>query len=211
MWGWLGSLIGFFSGGLQKIWDTFINVIRTLDGWVERQLSYLNGRCNALYVGIWDMSFYIANFIHQSYVPNIQRIDNNVRNTQLREHADYVQLVNAINTDRQWTSGQLARLAAYALSLFTGLIKWVLSAVFGPLSRDIARALAWIGKEGAYVFDLLTHLDKLANLLIAFLWTGWLALFRRYAKPVVAYIIQHIRGLVPEFLAVMEDIIATLL
>lgn len=210
MLGWLGSLIGFFSGGLQKIWDTFVNVIRTLDGWVEAQLKYLNSRCDSLYSGLWHLSFYISNFVGKSYVPTIERIDANIRATQQAERKDYLQLRDAVNVDHTWTVGQLSSLSAYALSLFTGLVKWIISSIFGPLSRDIASALAWIAREGAYVFDLLTHLDKLANLLIAFLWSGWIGLFKQYAKPLVAYMIQHMRGLAPLFLSVLEDILVSL-
>lgn len=208
--GWLQAIVNFFGGGLAAIWHAFINVINVvlnIEGQDVRNLwNYVNRIASALNSLAGNYSF----FLNHSYVPFLQWVNNTFNAQARRESDDYNRLVNFINGLSRQTNQNITILQDGISSDIAGLIKWILSAIFGPLSALVGRALAWIGKEGAYVFDLLTHLEKLAALILAFLFQGWLLLFQKYAKEIVTFVLRNWRSWLPGVLPVIEDIITSL-
>lgn len=208
--GWLRSIANFFGGGLSAIWHAFLNVINAvwnvLTGDINDTLLYAQSVARSL--DSLRRSFVF--FVIFTYNPFVQWVVNTFNAVARRESDDYNRLVNFINNLARRTNQNITVIQDGVNADIAALIKWILSAIFGPLSAAIGRALAWIGKEGAYVFDLLTHLEKLADLLIAFLWQGWFLLFRKYAKQLVVFILRGWRGWLPGVLPVIEDIITSL-
>ena len=207
MLGWLDSILNFFTGGLKDIWNKLIGVVRTLAGWTQNNISALQARYNQLFLGEWNLSTWIANFVNRTYNPRQIWIDAQLRNLANQERNDANGLRNDILGLKAYVTGQFDAESLFIAGKIAGLIKWVLTSVFGPLLSDVTHALAWIAKEGAYVLDLLTHRDKLAELLIGWLWIGWIGLFTKFFKPLVIYVLQRWKSLIPVIIPIIEDII----
>lgn len=208
--GWLQSIVNFFGGGLSAIWHAFLNVINVVLGIESRDVNNALRYAASIAASLNSLRTAYDDFIRQSYIPLLQWLNTTIDGIIAREANDYNRLVNFINQLSHRSTQDITILANGVQTDIAALIRWILSTIFGPLSKLIAQALAWIGKEGAYVFDLLTHLEKLADLIIAFLWSGWLLLFRKYAGQLVAFILHNWRAWLPGVLPVIEDIITSL-
>jgi phage-related protein len=205
--GWLAGLIGFFSGAFRELWNAVINVIRTLDGYLERRINAVQTQVNALIAGEWHLSFFISDFISGPFASFVKWTQ--VRTATIITYFDgkYNDLARNINDIRSWVPGLVAAAEALARSLFGQLLKWVIDTIFGPLSRDIAKALGWIFKEGAWILDVLTHPEKLIALVLHYLFGAWVTFAIRYGPVMVSYGLRHWKTLLPTLLNIIENII----
>jgi hypothetical protein len=207
MLGWISGLIGFISGAFRQLWDDIISVIRNVDGYLEARIGNLQNQVNALIAGEWHLSSYIANFISGPYANFIGWVQVRTGLMIVDYNNKFRQQQSELNSTRSWVSGLVGAAEALARSLFGNLTKWIISAIFGPLSRDIAMALGWILKEGAYLLDLITHPEKLIALILRYLFGVWVSLLIRYGPIVFAYGLKHWKSFLPTILTVTEDII----
>lgn len=208
--GWLRDIVNFFGGGLAAIWHAFLNVINAVYQLLSGDIGNVLRYANALAAALRSLSTAFSDFVTFYYAPFVRWTEQTFNAQAKRESDDYNRLVAFINALSHRATQDVTIVQEGVQSDIAALIRWILSAIFGPLSREIAQALGWIAKEGAYVFDLLTHLEKLADLIIAFLWSGWLLLFKKYAKQLVAFVLHNWRAWLPGVLPVIEDIIASL-
>ena len=208
---WLTGLLNLFGGGLSAIWNAFVNVIRSVDGYLEQRINQVQGFANNLYAGLFRLSAYITNFINRTYIPREQWIDGEFRLTSLAIITEIQNRKNADTDIRNWTNSQVSGARSFASSLFSGFVKWIISTIFGPLSKDVASVLDWILHEGAMLLDLITHPEKLLKLLWAFLFGSWLAFLLRYGPVVAAYLLRMWKPILPVVVQTLEDILTHVL
>jgi hypothetical protein len=108
-----------------------------------------------------------------------------------------------------WAEREFDYVIHYAEHLVDNARSWVINDIWNPLYHDVRVSLDWIGHEGAFVYGLLTHPDKLTELLIAYIWKYWLTLFRTYSKPLIAYMMASWRSVLPDIVSILEDIISS--
>ena len=106
-----------------------------------------------------------------------------------------------------WIVKRIEQIVARIVHDITQLARWVTVHIYDPLARDFLQAWHWITHEGALVFDIITHPDKLVNLIWDAL-TGKLEaeawnIGDRLGKFFLSLIIHNIR----KFALLMEDII----
>jgi hypothetical protein len=207
MLGWISSLLGFVTGAFQQLWDDLINIIKSVDGYLEGRVNNLQNQMNAVIAGEWNLSRYIANFVNGPYTNFVRWTENRTDSIVNYVNVKYNALAGDINQTRSWTSGLVSGAEALARTLFGNLTKWIISTIFGPLSRDIATALGWILKEGAFLLDIITHPDKLIALILHYIFGLWVTLLIKYGPLAFAYGLRHWKSMLPTFLTVIEDII----
>jgi hypothetical protein len=211
MLGWLQGLFGLFTGGLAAIWNAIVQVLQNIVNWTQQNLSDLYNRYNNLYVGLFRLSAYISNFITQTYVPTIAWLQGSIRLTVSWAQNNFVSLRGDLNAEHSFAANGIGSARSFAQGLFSGFVKWVIGTIFGPLSRDVATVLGWILKEGAFLFDLLTHPDKLIKLLITYILSALITLISLFAKPLFLFFLAHWKSMIPELMTIIEDIIITVL
>lgn len=207
MLGWLESLLGFVGGALKTLWDDLINIIRNVDGYLEQRINNIQAQVNALISGEWNLSSYIANFVNGPYTNLVRWTQSRTNALDQQERNDFNRLADGINSTRSWTASLVSAAESLAHLLFGNLTKWIIGAIFGPLSHDIATALGWIGKEGAYLLDIILHPDKLLSLILHFLFGMWIQLLVKWAPVVFAYGLRHWKSMMPTILNVVEEIL----
>ncbi len=124
-------------------------------------------------------------------------------------------LYHDVLTFAQWAYRDAMRLVdtlfRWVGAQFGAFEHWVINSIWAPLDKIAQRVLGWILKEGAYVYYLLTHPDKLVALLAGWLWREWFALLKRYGRTIAKYLIGHIIGELAALAPVLEDVLTHLL
>lgn len=209
MLNWLNSLLNFFGGGLRAIGNWVLSVVTTVYQQLHKDdvtiIDYAHGLANSLN----RMSAVFSAFTNDYYFPFVKWTEGEVSTLGSELYRDYNQLVKDINAVSKQSTQNYTVIDNSINSDIANLIKWIISTIFNPLLSKITGALTWIGKEGAYVLDLLTHLDKLADLVMAFIWLGWLGLFKKYFKSIVVFIFHNWKSWIPAILPIIEDIITS--
>lgn len=211
MFQYLRGLINFFGGGLNYIWNVFINVIGTVYGSLnsDDMSIYRYAQSVAAWLRVltidWDA------FIGRDYPAFTRWVFQGLTSLANREQSDFGNLENQVNALARRTAQQITVVQQSSSDGLAGLLKWVIQHLFAPLFSDIAGVLGWIAKEGAWLVSLLSDLEKFSDLIMAFLWRGWLVLFRKYLKEIVVFIMAGWKGWIPAILPVIEDIITSVL
>lgn len=207
MLGWLNSIVNFFTGGLALIWQTVLNVIKTVESYLEGRINIVQENVNITYGDVANLAKTFEIFTSVFYQPFTQWAERAI--TELQNYVNTVaaRLQGSINGLSAWATSQFDQLGSYIAGAILSLMKWIISAIFGPLSADIGKALAWIFNEGAYLFDVITHIDKLLTLVFAWLFANWSSLASKFGLLIVAWILANWRKTYPVIVTVLEDII----
>lgn len=211
MGGFLASLYNRFTGALGNLWNGVIDLLRGYDGYVSGWLQYLLNYSNSILSDARHLSDAFYSFIWGSYWNFTRWVQQQIFQINVREHEDYTQIGNDIADLQRRTSQQITVVQQKESSDFSALIKWIIKTIFDPLFGDIARALGWIAKEGAYVLDLLTHADKLLAWLLHYLIGDWSALSRIFGRIFLSWYKGNWRSIAPVVATILEDIIASVL
>jgi hypothetical protein len=211
MLGWLDSLVGVVTGTFSDIWKKVVSLVKTVFSWVSAEIVILRNDFESVYNDVIHLSDSIANFVYRTYNVFVQWVDKTFGDVLHWAEAEIGNVEKYAESIAAWAVKQLDSISKWVTGLFNQVESWVISKVWNPLWTSITSALNWIENEGAYAYDLLTHPDKLALLLIGYLWLSWLTLFKAYAKPIVSYILNSLRGNIPDLVSVLEDIITSIL
>jgi hypothetical protein len=211
VFGWLKSI---YNGAIGKLSD----VERWIVGAINAVYSFFNGLIQQVWIAIQAVGYAI-----QWYV----RILSETLNS-LNTLAEYI-LTKVIPSVVSWATNELAKLRNFAVGVYNWavsqirllgtvllaeiqkVVQWVLRNVWDPLYNLIKGILHWITNEGAYVYYLLTHPDKLAALLGKYILGSWIALGQRYAKPFVKWLVHNMLSQASWLGGLLEDIIVSIL
>lgn len=207
---WLQSLLNFFGGGLNYIWNSVINILVALYNDLTSNTNTVYAYAQAVYAALRALAREYADFIANNYTPFVKWTWDGFNIVDQKMYALFLQIQKYATQAHKQDQQQIQVVQENLNSGLAGIIAWVLSHIFGPLSSEIGELFAWIARWGTWLVDLLTNLEKLADLLMAFLWTGWLVLFRKYAKQIVLFIFHNWHNWLPEVLSVVEDIISSI-
>jgi hypothetical protein len=208
---WLRGLFNRYGFPLAGIWNDFVNVALAVQSWDEGWLSSLTKFVNYVSASLGALGSAISSFIYGSYYPFTRWVQQQLFNTTVREHQDYSQIGNDIAQLQARTNQQVINIQQTVSSDISGLIKWIIQHIFDPLFGDITRALDWIAREGAYVFNLLTHADLLLAWLFHFLLGQWNFLLDKFGKLMLAWFLANWKLVAPLIVSTLEDIIAAIL
>ena len=211
MFNWLSNLWHIITGDIKAVIRWITTAITAVYSFIDRQI-------HALWSGLALLSRYLSelekaawNYISQLWT--YARWIVEVVIAGVIHWADA-----AINFVLKYAQGVWQILVAsfdylknLILRLINDAITWVIRNIYDPLVKWLTDAWHWITHEGAFVYYLLTHLDKLASLLAGWLWHEWLNLFGRYGRTVARWLISHMLGLAKPLIDVLETIVAAIL
>lgn len=206
---------------LKDLYNGASGVLSTIERWVVGALnvvySYFSDLISQLWVGLQQLANTINKYIGQleltlynmynllQWVLNtgIPELENWALN-QVTKVYDYAKSVYA------WALSELNRLEAWAVGELDKLTQWILKNIWDPLWNAITNAVKWIENEGAYVYYLLTHPDKLAAFLAKYILGTWMDLGRTFSKPFIKWLVHNMALEIPSVSSIIEDIIASL-
>lgn len=211
MLNWLRGLFNRYGGALHNIWNDVVNLVMAVQGFDEAWLNQLLNIAFTLQADIRTVIGSFNGFLTGSYTTFVRWVQQQLFDINVRADEDYKHIGADIAALQARTNQQITVTQQTESSDIAGLIKWVLEHIFGPLSSQIAKALAWIENEGAYLIDLLTHADKLLAWLFAFLFKSWSTLLDKFGKLALAWFLGNWKLVAPLLVTILEDIITSVL
>jgi phage-related protein len=209
--GWLTSLIGVITGPFRDLWNKVVSLVTTVYRWVDQWVTVLYNDVTSVYNQLIKFADEVRSFVTGTFA-TFSRWVTHQFDTVLKWAESRLSAVEKYAGDiLAWATREIAAVSKWVTGLITGVEHWVISNIWQPLYNDISGAVNWIEREGAYVYDLVTHPEKLVKLILAYVWLSWLALFTQFAKPIISYILHHLRSNIPDLVSVIEDIIASIL
>ena len=197
--GILSDIEKWIVGALNVMYSYFENLISQVWSGLQSLANAINRLVGQLEQSLYNL-YSLAQWIITKAIPDLaSRAWNEL--TRLWKFAQWVydQAVQELDLLRRWALAELNK-----------LLQWVIDHVFTPLWTLITSAIKWIEKEGAYVYYLLTHPDKLATLLAQYVLGQVMNLGRRFAKPFIKWLVHNMVNEIPTVSSVIEDIIASL-
>lgn len=186
--GALSAVYSFFNGLVSQLWHALITLGSELNALGDELSKAVNGL------------YHLLQWVIDTGLPQLENWALGELN-KLREYSIGVY---------QWAVSEIHRLGVLVLSELNKLGQWVLRNVWDPLWNAVQGVLHWIEHEGAYVYYLLTHPDKLAAILAEWILSQWMSLGRRFAKPFARWLLHNMILDAPFIGSIIEDIISSL-
>lgn len=187
---WITSTIAAVYSFISREFDAAYHA--ALDAW--NFADSLFKQAWAYIVSVYNFARSIVDVIIHNVIVWVQRIWNDLYNYA---HGVYETLVSWVDFLRH----------AIAVGL-DDLRSWVINDVWNPLFNGLRDAINWITHEGAFVYYLLTHPDKLAALLGRYLWSAYLSLLKTFGKVIGQWLLHSMRDLAGPFFDILETILS---
>lgn len=193
---WASSLlnaIGSVWSFAQWIYNTLWGYISSVSNWAYNEAQSLWGFVNSVYnYARWLLDVVISG---------------------VRDFAVWVyhSAINLAMDIYHWAVGQVEWLKNLVTSLVDSAIRWVIQNIWNPLFADIRSAWNWIWNAGAWMWDVLTHPEKLAKILAVWAFREVPPLIIRFARPLGRWFTHTMLSMANEAYDVIEAIIAAII
>lgn len=190
---WITGAIAAVYSFIQREFDAAYHA--ALDAW--NFADSLFRQAWAYIVSVYHYAVAIVDVVIHNVIVWVQRIWNDLYSYA---HGVYETLVSWVDFLKH----------AIAVGL-DDLRRFVINDVWNPLYHGLTDALRWITHEGAYVYYLLTHPDKLVALIGHYLWAAWIQLLKTYGRIIGQWLLHSMRDLAGPFLDILETILSGIL
>lgn len=211
MIGIIKRIINYIAGDVRAVERWVLHGLDAAYSYVDRVFrqvwSALSADWKALVkladsVGKFAIQVYrYAKWIVAVYIRNVIRWAQRLYDT-LRKYA-----IGVYRFAVKWVD-YVIKLVARTVGDITG---WVIRDIWKPLHDFIAQAWHWVTHEGAYVYGLITHPDRLAGLLAHWIWISWISVTSKYARPIARWLLHQMPGMAHDVIDVFERILEALI
>ncbi len=192
-WKWLTGAItavySFFNGLIDQLW---------------KSLSWLDSVINRYVSDIYKAIQAAWNAVQWVITVGIPRLAKWAENEIAKAYNYAVGIYH-------WALSELGRLEKWALSQLNKLVDWILRNIWDPLWNGLQRLIRWVEREGAYVYYLLTHPDRLALLIGKYILASWMNLASKYGRVVARWLLHNMLSDGKWLANFLENIISSLL
>jgi phage-related protein len=211
MLGWLNGLLGLFTGTFSAIWKSVVSLVTSVYQWLEAEVTTLRNDLNSLWSDVSRLADEMASFVDRTYNTFVTWVSKTLDDVVKWAESAIAVVQHYADDILSWASQEFDYILKWVPSLIGDLEQWAIQHIWDPLYNSVSGAVNWIEHEGASIYDLVTHPDRLTQFILAYVWSAWLDLFRQFAKPIVSYILNSLRGNIPDLISVIEDIITSVL
>lgn len=191
---------------LKSIPKAFASVIT----WAENGFDNLVRDVEDLYIDIVTYAQQDINYAYGLYkilVSYIQGEFSDLYNWALNNYLDVLHYAEDVYT---YAINSFINLEKWASNEIGDVISWVERDVIDPFLDAIDGLLNWIDTYGAFMLNLLTHPELLAELIAKYLLGAWLSLGRQFAVPFFKWFYHSAMSYAPDFADILEEIISSL-
>lgn len=211
MLSWLSSLWKTITGDIASVTHWVLKTIQAVYSFIDREFGVVERYATDIWHSTENLFNEVWKYILQVYNYAKAIVD--------------VVIHNLIS----WVTGIWNDVFSFAKGVYEQLVQWVdflkhaiavaiddvrtwiINSIWNPLFKAITEALNWIAHEGAFVYDLLTHPDKLFALLAAYIWGAWIGLFKKYGRTIARWLMHEMMSLTGDLADILEAIISGML
>lgn len=207
---------------ILSIWHQITGDINNVIRWITSTIAAVYSFVNRLFDAAWHAALdawnYADSLFHQAWAYIAQVYHYAVAIVDVVIHNVIVWVTRIWNDLYSYAHSVYETLVSWADFLrhaiavgLDDLRSWIINDVWNPLFTSLKDAWNWIAHEGAFVYYLLTHPDKLAALLGRYLWTAYIGLLKTYGKVIGQWLLHSMRGLAGPFFDILEMILSGIL
>jgi phage-related protein len=207
----LAQVANLITGDIKAVKNWILSIIQAVYSFIDREISAIGTEVHDVWSQLYGFITTVEHYVISVY--------------------NYV--VNGLNIVyhdiTSWVSGELAALGNWITGVVHDILAgldyvknaivkayddiehWVMQHIWDPLWAAITQAWNWITHEGAFIYGLVTHPERLAALLGHYLWSSYLGLIKRYAKPIAHWLLHTMLSLAGDVADVLETIITALI
>lgn len=209
-------------GFLRKLWNDFVHTITAVEKWVLKFIhaiySWVDKLFHELRRAVTDVWHALVAFSHsiEKYAVTVYHFARSIVTKYIPDVIHWAlremdKILHYAEYIARWAEKWIVRLFNDIVSAVNNLTRWIIKHIWNPLFDAFADAWHWITHEGYYVWHLLTHPELLMKVIGSYLWMSYLAIIRRYARPIARWLIHGMLHLPNEFADVLETIISNML
>lgn len=206
MLGLLKQAWNYFTSGLASVYHWVLNAIAVVYSYVNKLFDSLSRYAIGVYreletfahnVDVWvtrTVSWIIA-FIKSEANAIVHWTVKIFDDLRSYAEAVYAWAVKYFDYVINWVTANLAK-----------FIKWIVQDVWTPLYNYFRSLFQWIDQYGNWLWDIVSHPEKLVAWLMRYLLSAWLTILRTWAVPIVAFLIQQAYKFIPDIVSLLEDV-----
>lgn len=209
-------------GLINRIWGKFTSGIATVYHWVLNLIAVVYGYVNKLFDSISRYAVYVwrelQTFAHNvdvwithtvSWIINYIRSEANaIVHWSIKIWDDLRAYAIAVY---QWALKYFDYVINWVTANLAKFIKWIIQDVWIPLYSYFQSIATWVDRYGAWLLDIVSHPEKLVAWAMRYILSAWLSILRRWAGPVVRFLIQQSYRFLPDIVSLLEDVISKVL
>lgn len=205
------GLWGFFSNPIEAIWHEILNLFAAVYSFFDRLYNALASDITGVARSLAHFADSVAKWVTTTVNWIIGFIKSEA-NAIVKWASQIIDDVRTFAIDAyKWTVQQIDRILGYIASTVNSIVSWIIKNIWNPLYTNIAGAINWITRYGNWIFDLVSNPEKLVAWIFGYLVRAWLQILKTWGVPIVAFILQQARFLIPDVVALLEDVISKVL
>lgn len=208
--GWLRSLLGTAATNTLDLYNKVKNALTAIYSYVRSLYSALGVEISAVTQAFNNTLKAIETWVTSLYNAALAYAESSAKSIISWATKELDAIGKDISSVITWTTSLVNAARAFVSSEIGAVEKWAIQNIYDPVASDIKGALDWIGKEGALVYQYITHPDQLAQLVGHYLLGSWLSLTKKYSGIFVLWLLHNMLSLASPIGGIVEDIIASL-
>lgn len=207
----LKSAYNLFTKGLSAVYHWVLNAIAVV-------YTYVNKLFDELGKEVVSVAHSLTSFAHSVSVWVTQAIDNLIKDIESTGRSIISWATGLLNDLRnyaisvyQWAARTFDSIIKSIAAAVSYLEKWIIQDIYDPLYNFAKKLENWVLTEGAWLYDLVSHPDKLVAWIARYLLSAWLTIIKTWGVPVAKFIMSQWKKFEPDLVSILEDIISKVL
>lgn len=200
-----------FTSGISTIYHFVLNTIATVYGYVNRLFDSLSRYAVGVYRELETFAHNVDVWVTRTVswiIAFIKSEANAIVHWTLKIYDDLRAYAEAVY---QWALKYFAYVINWVTANLAKFRNWIVQNVWIPLYNYFQSLLSWITKYGLWLYDIVSHPEKLVAWLMRYLLSAWLTILKTWATPIVRWLIQQSYKFIPDIVSLLEDVISKVL
>lgn len=211
MLGIINRILHDLSSGITAVEKWVLKLIHAVYSFVDKLFAELRKAVDNVWTALTNFAKAIRKFVSQVYTYAKWIVTKLVPSVIRWAEKELLSVAHDIANLGKWAVGWIDRLIKDIASAIKNITNWVIKNIFDPLKTDFLTAWHWITHEGAMIYDLITHPEKLAALLAEYIWDSWLGLFKKHGPQIARWLMRNLPNEAGMLVDAVEKFISNLL
>jgi hypothetical protein len=211
MWDWLSS-------AFDSIWSALGDWGRNLLNAIAAVYSFINWVRDELWRGLREVNDYAWSLYRSSrdFIVSVYHFAEWIVDVAIRDIWDfgrwvYREAINFATSVRDMAMRWIDYAIHFIERTISDLTSWVIRNIWHPLWNEITGIWHWVHVAGDWLYDVVTHPEKLATILASWAYRELPRVMLRFSRPIGRWLIHGMKDRAGEVFDVIEHILAAII